>query len=903
MKIGDNIEVRDREESYININPIQAGGRLTLEARKALLAYGDGYSVCDHCLSPFRLDYIKRPPIADFHEDLAEFLNMDVVRVVPGARRGFQAVAQAILQKGDIVLVSSLAHYTLCLAIEEVGAVWKEIPANEDNIVTAELALKKVESVKKELGKLPKLVAVSHFDSSFGNEHEVKGIAEVAHNFGIPFLCNGAYTVGIMPVDGKEIEADFIVGSGHKSMAAPAPTGVLATTEEFAGILFRVTEERGDITGRRFGIKEIGLLGCTVMGAPLVAMMASFPMVKQRVKNWREEVEKANHFAEQFLRIEGNRVASEMPRKHTLTKVNTELSFGQVAAKHRERGYFLYSALKKRGIIGLIPGATKEWKLSTYNLNWKQVKYLESAFLEIAKENGLRVKGGVVANSLDEKTRPKSFPVHTQVRGREHPVCKLAYELREIFLGRGLNEVINPAIIGEEEVYKQYGREAPLILDRVYYLAGLPRPDIGLSDATIEKIRAIIPNFSEKEKLQQLLRDYKKGNIESDDFVETLTKRLKISQSQGITVIDKVFPEFKGLRPEPTRKTLRSHMTALWFPVLARVQERGLLPVRLFSIGPRFRREQREDAHHLYESTTASIVIMDDNFTFEDGKELTKKILNTLGIEEVKFKIKEVTSNYYEPSTDTEVYINLGGQIIEVANLGFYSPISLANYGIKHRVFNVGFGVERLAMTFENVHDIRLLVYPHLYGEVTYSDAEIANLLEAKKRPTSREGEEIAKISIDVAVRNKDKTGPSKILAYDGDLLDANVKIYIYNWDEGKPLLSYAALNEVYIYNGNIYGLPPERGNLTGEFLEAFEKGVNTELKFLSLAIQGAIADLEEAVKRKVPAFDVRYKIIKTHGEINLFIPERVMNYITGCHKRIKVGGPIFAGVKAEIRF
>jgi len=64
---------------------------------------------------------------------------------------------------------------------------------------------------------------------SNANEHDVKGIAKVAHQHDIPFLYNGAYTVGVMPVDGKEIGRDFVVGSGHKSMASPAPSGVLAT--------------------------------------------------------------------------------------------------------------------------------------------------------------------------------------------------------------------------------------------------------------------------------------------------------------------------------------------------------------------------------------------------------------------------------------------------------------------------------------------------------------------------------------------------------------------------------------------------------------------------------------------------------------------------------------------------
>ncbi|UCD83259.1 MAG: O-phospho-L-seryl-tRNA:Cys-tRNA synthase [Deltaproteobacteria bacterium] len=391
MKIIEGIEVRDREELYLNIQPIQAGGRLTPEARKALIAYGDGYSVCDYCIAPFRLDHIKKPPIKDFYQELAEFLNMDAARVMPGARRGFQAVAQAILKEGDVALVSSLAHYSLCLAIEGAGATWKEIPVDENNIVTAEAAKEKIELVNKESGQLPKLIAVSHFDYLLGNEHDVRGIAKIAHEYEIPFLYNGAYTVGVMSVDGKQIGADFVIGSGHKSMAAPAPTGVLAATEQYAETVFRTTRTEGDITRRKFGIKETELLGCTVMGAPLVAMMASFPRVRERIKNWDEEVEKSNYFIQQFLKIEGNKVASEMPRKHTLTKVDTSDSFGKVAQTHRRRGYFLYDALRKKGISGPFPGATNEWKLNTYGLSWDQIKYLSETFLEIAEKNGIKV--------------------------------------------------------------------------------------------------------------------------------------------------------------------------------------------------------------------------------------------------------------------------------------------------------------------------------------------------------------------------------------------------------------------------------------------------------------------------------------------------------------------------------
>ena len=390
IRIG-NLEPRTREEEFINIHPIQAAGRLTPEARKAIISYGDGYSTCDHCRKPFRLDRITRPPIEEFHQDLAKFLNMDQARVVPGARRGFQAVTQSLVEKGDSVIVSSLAHYTEFLAVEVAGGVVREVALNEKNIVTAEATAQKIEDVKHESGELPKLIIIDHFDYQFANEHDVYGIGKVAKDYGIPFLYNGAYTVGVMPVDGRKIGADFIVGSGHKSMASAAPSGVLATTDEWAPKLFRTTQMVGDLTGRKFGVKEVENMGCTLMGATLLSMIASFPRVKERTAAWDEEVQKSNYFMEQFLRIQGSKVLSQWPRKHTLTKVDTTGSFDLVARSHKRRGFFFSDELKDRGIIGEFAGATRTWKLNTFGQSWDQIKYTCEAFLDIASKYGLNI--------------------------------------------------------------------------------------------------------------------------------------------------------------------------------------------------------------------------------------------------------------------------------------------------------------------------------------------------------------------------------------------------------------------------------------------------------------------------------------------------------------------------------
>ncbi len=237
MKCGPGLETRDLDEVSINIDPIQVGGRLTPEAMKAVIAYGDGYSVCDNCRKPFRLDAIRSPPIDVFHRELAKFLNMDVARVVPGARRGFQAVANTYVEKGDPVILTSLSHYTEFLAVEAAGGIPREIPANEAHVVTGEAAAAKIEEVEREFSRSPALLFIDHFDYQYGNEHDVQGVIRAAKAHDVPVLYNGAYTVGIMEVDGKALGADFVVGSGHKSMAAPAPSGPAAPAQQPASEL------------------------------------------------------------------------------------------------------------------------------------------------------------------------------------------------------------------------------------------------------------------------------------------------------------------------------------------------------------------------------------------------------------------------------------------------------------------------------------------------------------------------------------------------------------------------------------------------------------------------------------------------------------------------------------------
>lgn len=359
-------------KDFINIDPLQTGGRLTEEARRALLEWGDGYSVCDFCTG--RLDEIKTPPIHEFvHETLPDFIGCDVARVTTGAREGKFAVMNSLAKEGAWVVMDANAHYSSYVAAERARLNVALVPNTgepEFRIIPEKFA-ETIEETRRK-GEVV-LALITYPDGNYGNLPDVKKIAKICKDYDVPLLVNAAYAIGRMPVKLKEIGADFIVGSGHKSMASCGPIGVLGMTSEWEEIVLRKSS--------KYKNKEIELLGCTARGASIMTMIASFPTVRERVKRWDEEVEKARYFSAKMEEL-GIIQLGEKPHNHDLMFFRAENLY-ELSKKSKEGRFFLYKELKKRKIHGIKPGLTRNFKLSTYGLSREELETVITAFREI----------------------------------------------------------------------------------------------------------------------------------------------------------------------------------------------------------------------------------------------------------------------------------------------------------------------------------------------------------------------------------------------------------------------------------------------------------------------------------------------------------------------------------------
>ena len=490
-------------------------------------------------------------------------------------------------------------------------------------------------------------------------------------------------------------------------------------------------------------------------------------------------------------------------------------------------------------------------------------------------------------------------------RGISHPLFDLLQKMRQSFLSLGFMEVSNLVVTEEKEVYKQYGSEAPIILDRCYYLATMPRPDIGLSKAKRQKIASLGVELTRRKiaALQEVLRAYKKGEIASEDFVERISESLGIPDGTATQILSEVFPEFTALKPQPSTLTLRSHMTSTWFPTLQALQHKLELPLKLFSVDIRFRREQREDSTHLRVHHAASCVVIDESVDVRDGERITRALLEPLGFEQFRFAQKKITSRYYAPRTEYEGYVFHPDMDdwIEIANYGVYNPIALARYGLEYPVLNVGVGVERVALVLYGETDVRSLVYPQFSAEWELTDIEIAKMVGVELEPKSEMGKKLREKIKATALEHADAMAPCEFLAYEGEVLEKPVKVYVYETDRGVKLLGPAAQNLIYVYDGNILGVPQKGMERVAIVKKARKRGISTRLSYLDAVASLAAAKVEEAVESDEEAVDIRVRIAKRPSDVNVRISDVARRYVTGKKKKIDVAGPVFIGVRAEI--
>jgi cysteine desulfurase / selenocysteine lyase len=105
------------------------------------------------------------------------------------------------------------------IVCDQTGARLKVAPIND----RGELI---VEEFERLLSRRTKIVSISHISNALGTINPVKKLIRMAHDAGAVVLIDGAQAVPHMPVDVRDLRADFYAFSGHK-LYGPTGVGIL----------------------------------------------------------------------------------------------------------------------------------------------------------------------------------------------------------------------------------------------------------------------------------------------------------------------------------------------------------------------------------------------------------------------------------------------------------------------------------------------------------------------------------------------------------------------------------------------------------------------------------------------------------------------------------------------------
>jgi cysteine desulfurase/selenocysteine lyase len=137
------------------------------------------------------------------------------------------------IEEGDEIVLSISEHHSNILPWQQVaalkGAILKYMYVDKNG----ELPF---EEIRNKITNKTKLVGVTQVSNVLGTINPIKEITAYAHEKGAVVIVDGAQSVPHMKVDVQELDADFLVFSGHK-MLAPMGIGVLYGKEELLKVM------------------------------------------------------------------------------------------------------------------------------------------------------------------------------------------------------------------------------------------------------------------------------------------------------------------------------------------------------------------------------------------------------------------------------------------------------------------------------------------------------------------------------------------------------------------------------------------------------------------------------------------------------------------------------------------
>ncbi|WP_341299441.1 aminotransferase class V-fold PLP-dependent enzyme [Lysinibacillus sp. FSL H8-0500] len=146
------------------------------------------------------------------------------IALVPNGSMGINYIAGGLQwHKGDEVIVldtEMLSNYVPWLALERQGVQLKVLPTNTEYMVD-------LQELEQLITPRTRLIAFAHMSNAAGALQPAQEICQLAQRHDVRTLINANQTVGLTPIDVRELGCDFLIACGRKWLRGPEGSGIL----------------------------------------------------------------------------------------------------------------------------------------------------------------------------------------------------------------------------------------------------------------------------------------------------------------------------------------------------------------------------------------------------------------------------------------------------------------------------------------------------------------------------------------------------------------------------------------------------------------------------------------------------------------------------------------------------
>jgi len=178
----------------------------------------------------YHLSELATRQFEEARQKIAKFINAqsaDEIIFTKGATEAINLVAYSyghhFLKEGDEIIISQMEHHANIVPWQQValkiGVKIKVAPITDDGELD-------VDAFKAMLNKKTKIVAMVHMSNALGSIVPIKKVISEAHKVGAVVLVDACQSIVHKTIDVQELDADFLVFSGHK-IYGPNGTGIL----------------------------------------------------------------------------------------------------------------------------------------------------------------------------------------------------------------------------------------------------------------------------------------------------------------------------------------------------------------------------------------------------------------------------------------------------------------------------------------------------------------------------------------------------------------------------------------------------------------------------------------------------------------------------------------------------